>query len=60
MSQTDVCEKMGADMIRDAMTFVIHAVPPSGTVISATTIAVAKLKRSFATLKRVKFEHLSI
>jgi len=63
VKEVGACDDMGQFMESGGMTFAIHARAPVGYAISGTSIAVAKLKRSFSPTgnpEGVKFEHLSI
>ena len=63
LNQAQACDRMGETLTLGAATFVIYAKAPAGVRIDSTSIAVAKLKRSFlstTSIPAVKFEHLSI
>jgi len=61
--QTGVCNNIGNHLDLNAMVFEIRVQPPQGYSLSSTSIAVAKLKRSFNhtdDLLNIHYEHISI
>jgi len=61
--QSGVCNNIGNDLDLNAMVFEIRVQPPQGYSLSSTSIAVAKLKRSFNHTDdrlNIHYEHISI